>query len=635
MILDKMRENFLIIGFTGPLRSGCSTAAEILRDSLSREASEGGKLISRYQDEIQNTYKDILTQKEAGEEENELRDLRRGLLHKIKIRHILNALSIHADDKPTYISMTEMLLKSVIEYWWTNRGKIKIETPDDEDRNSCEFVLKQINDNIFPDLEEIAGSKDSSVNNIIKKRKYNELGPDNERNIKLYNNYIDHLKFIRNKISTEFNSQYGEMGANRYGKVLQDLGDNIRRCSNPFDYISSNKVNSSIWSLSEQANDLIKFYKNCYRFWESKEEYKNFLSPHIFVIENFRNPFEAEYFRLRYYEFFLISIHCNKRERLRREYENNPTYKAKRLKIEQIEKYFDAIDKRDSGEDNLTSEIFRQNVRKAVYLSDIAIINEDSKEEFIEKILKYYTLIRNPGAFQPTNDELLMHIAYSLSLRSRCISRKVGAVIVGERNYVIGAGWNEVGEGQIGCGDRIVKDIIGTDNESVPIEVRGKDSFRKYLSEKYRDKTDMSFCFREQYQAYLEKEQKDTKEKEKSDNGTEKTKNNSKQQQLCRALHAEENAIIQTAKIGGMGVNNGTIYTTTFPCELCAKKIAQSGIRKIVYTEPYPNAISEDVFLRDGIRKIDICPFEGVKSHSYYRLYQSTFNVKDSQNLEG
>jgi deoxycytidylate deaminase len=76
------------------------------------------------------------------------------------------------------------------------------------------------------------------------------------------------------------------------------------------------------------------------------------------------------------------------------------------------------------------------------------------------------------------------------------------------------------------------------------------------------------------------------------------------------------------------------MYTTTFPCELCAKKIYQSKIKKIVYTEPYPEAISEAVFLKDGLRPVLIEPFEGVKSHSYYRLYKPALNVKDLQALE-
>ena len=48
------------------------------------------------------------------------------------------------------------------------------------------------------------------------------------------------------------------------------------------------------------------------------------------------------------------------------------------------------------------------------------------------------------------------------------------------------------------------------------------------------------------------------------------------QLEYCLALHAQENAIIQSSKIGGMGLRGGTIYTTAEPCPLCAKKIQKA-----------------------------------------------------------
>ena len=80
-----------------------------------------------------------------------------------------------------------------------------------------------------------------------------------------------------------------------------------------------------------------------------------------------------------------------------------------------------------------------------------------------------------------------------------------------------------------------------------------------------------------------------------------------------------------------MFIEKATIYTTTFPCELCAKKIYQARIKKVVYTEPYPESISEDVFFKDGSHFIELFQFEGVKSHSYYRLYKSPIDKKEFQ----
>jgi deoxycytidylate deaminase len=210
----------------------------------------------------------------------------------------------------------------------------------------------------------------------------------------------------------------------------------------------------------------------------------------------------------------------------------------------------------------------------------------------------------------------------------------VGAIIVGERGYVLGGGWNEVAEGQIGCGDRTIRDIKNIND--IPIEMHGKEEFRIFLLNKYKDDFDRHFCYREEYEQFKRTMKYDRKKSDKGKSNIEqdeRSSSNVKAQQYCRALHAEENAIIQTAKIGGMGLRNTTIYTTTFPCELCAKKIYQAGISRIIYSEPYPEALSEDVFLNDGIRKIEIEPFEGVKSHSYYRLFRPSINRKDYQKI--
>ena len=83
-----------------------------------------------------------------------------------------------------------------------------------------------------------------------------------------------------------------------------------------------------------------------------------------------------------------------------------------------------------------------------------------------------------------------------------------------------------------------------------------------------------------------------------------------------------------------MPIEDGTIYTTTYPCELCAKKLYQIGIRTIYFTEPYPESISENVFLEDGTKIIDRVPFEGVKSHSYFRLFKPVYDKKELFKIE-
>ena len=88
----------------------------------------------------------------------------------------------------------------------------------------------------------------------------------------------------------------------------------------------------------------------------------------------------------------------------------------------------------------------------------------------------------------------------------------------------------------------------------------------------------------------------------------------------CRALHAEENAILNVTRTGSSSeLKEATLYTSTYPCNLCANKITQVGIKKVVYFEPYPMKEAKDI-LSDGNVKQE--PFEGVTFNAYFRLME-------------
>ena len=59
--------------------------------------------------------------------------------------------------------------------------------------------------------------------------------------------------------------------------------------------------------------------------------------------------------------------------------------------------------------------------------------------------------------------------------------------------------------------------------------------------------------------------------------------------------HAEQNAIIQAAKLG-VSIDGATLYCTHQPCSVCAKMIINAGIRRVVYQEGYPDSFSLDIF---------------------------------------
>ncbi len=71
--------------------------------------------------------------------------------------------------------------------------------------------------------------------------------------------------------------------------------------------------------------------------------------------------------------------------------------------------------------------------------------------------------------------------------------------------------------------------------------------------------------------------------------------------EVCYAVHAEQNAIIQAAKLG-ISVEGATLYCTHQPCSICAKMIINSGIKRVVFREGYPDEFSMEMFTESGLK---------------------------------
>lgn len=197
-------------------------------------------------------------------------------------------------------------------------------------------------------------------------------------------------------------------------------------------------------------------------------------------------------------------------------------------------------------------------------------------------------MIEGKEAFAPTYIETNMAIAYAASMRSSCLKRKVGAVIVDITGDVFSSGYNEVPAANNTC------------------------------------KCEYGMCYRDK----LKKDYKETlgsvikKDKEREAAYT-LFKKNFKILDYCRALHAEENAILNVARVGASAaLPTSTLFTTTYPCNLCANKIAQVGIKHIVYFEPYPMEEAKKILEDKGVEQE---PFEGVTYNGYFRLMEVLF----------
>lgn len=70
--------------------------------------------------------------------------------------------------------------------------------------------------------------------------------------------------------------------------------------------------------------------------------------------------------------------------------------------------------------------------------------------------------------------------------------------------------------------------------------------------------------------------------------------------ELCRGLHAEQNAVIQAAR-HGIAMDGATIYSTTQPCVMCSKILLNAGVVDIVYRDGYPDDLAASLIAESGI----------------------------------
>ena len=141
---------------------------------------------------------------------------------------------------------------------------------------------------------------------------------------------------------------------------------------------------------------------------------------------------------------------------------------------------------------------------------------------------------------RPSWDEYFMQMAELTAQRSTCLRRQVGAIIVKEK-HIIATGYNGALKGLPHC-------------------------------------EELGGCLREKLEIP-----------------------SGERHELCRALHAEQNAIIQAATLG-QSIEGATIYITHQPCIICAKMIINAGISRIVIRRGYPDEMSRGMLREAGLK---------------------------------
>jgi len=139
---------------------------------------------------------------------------------------------------------------------------------------------------------------------------------------------------------------------------------------------------------------------------------------------------------------------------------------------------------------------------------------------------------------RPDWDEYFLGIAKLISERSTCLRRSVGALIV-KNKRILTTGYNGTPSGITHC------EVVG--------------------------------CLRDKLKVP-----------------------SGERHELCRGLHAEQNAIIQAA-LHGVDIHGGTLYCTNQPCSICAKMLINAGIKEVVMESGYPDEMAKEFFEEAGV----------------------------------
>jgi len=140
---------------------------------------------------------------------------------------------------------------------------------------------------------------------------------------------------------------------------------------------------------------------------------------------------------------------------------------------------------------------------------------------------------------RPSYDEYFMEMAHVVAKRSTCLRRKVGAILVQEK-HILSTGYNGAPKGFKHCAE--------------------------------------TGCLREDQNIP-----------------------SGERHELCRGLHAEQNAIIQAA-VFGTSIKGSVLYCTNTPCVVCVKMLINAGVIEIIYAGEYPDDLAKRMLAESNLK---------------------------------
>lgn len=323
-----------------------------------------------------------------------------------------------------------------------------------------------------------------------------------------------------------------------------------------------------------------------------------------YIVRSFKRPEEVELFRDTYGKAFnLISV-----------------YSAKTARVEHLARRFQGIaSPNGAGPEELAVRLVKrdyeeegklgQQLGKTFPLADFFVSN--APNNVLERQLRRFVrLVFGDPYISPTKDEQGMFLAQASALRSLDLSRQVGAAIANSDGDVLATGCNEVpkaGGGLYWADDLgVMRDVeLGRDSNAAVKDEIVEDAIRQlrkkgWLTDLVSSSSDDDLARRALYgdEAFF----RDSRLFDVIEFG--------------RAVHAEMAAITQAARLG-VALKGATLFSTTFPCHICARHIVAAGIEEVQFVEPYEKSRAQELFSDS----ISVEPKDEVKGRTLFKAF--------------
>lgn len=335
---------------------------------------------------------------------------------------------------------------------------------------------------------------------------------------------------------------------------------------------------------------------------------------HVHIIDSLKHPEEVRLLRATYGDiFWLIGVFAPL------------SLRKQRLSVQQSldSQAIDAIMHRDYTED----DDHGQNVRDVFHQADYFVRNDqDNTIRFKKSFNRFIEILFGSPVHTPTLDESSMYAAYAEAAKSACLSRQVGAAIVGQQGELIGLGRNDV---PAFGGGLYTEDHGDCDHRCHAWQGKlcHNDKKKDVLYQQIYQRLSSAGLLTGD--ATLEKVAVEVK----------KTDVKSLIE-YSRAVHAEMDAITSVARAHRDGLLGGTLYSTTFPCHSCARHIVASGIEKVFFIEPYPKSLAIELHSDatsdnevDEGKKVIFLQYTGIAPKNILKLFNTGLTRKQSNGI--